>query len=217
ALGENPALGRRGLRFCLANPEIFRAQLTALCLASQKGDLRILLPMVTSLSELREARRYLVEAASAAGLSKPPSLGVMVEVPSAAILADRFAPETDFFSIGTNDLAQYALAVDRANPEVAPMYRPFHPAILRLIRLVVSAGADHGRSVAVCGELAADPLGIGILVGLGISEVSVTPVSIPIVKDHLAGVDSVRARALAEKALLAAGATEVERLFRGLG
>ena len=213
-LGENPALGLRGLRFCLAHPELFDAQLTALCLASRRGDLRILLPMVTSLSELREARRHLREASDTVGLPRPPALGIMVEVPSAALLADLIAPEADFFSIGTNDLAQYALAVDRSNPEVAALYRPLHPGILRMIRTVVSAGADHGRPVAVCGELAADPVGISVLVGLGISEVSVTPVAIPAVKDHLSGVDSVRAAALAHRALGVAEASDVERIFR---
>lgn len=215
ARGENPALGLRGLRYSLASPEIFRTQLKALCLASKKGDLRIMLPMVTSISEVREARRELEAASSAVGLVRVPTLGIMVEVPSAALLADRLADEVDFFSIGTNDLAQYALAVDRANPEVSALYRPLHPAILRMIKFVVEAGASHRRPVAVCGELAADPIGIAVLVGLGIREVSVTPVAIASVKDSLAAVDSVKARALAERALLASEASEVEKIFRG--
>lgn len=213
--GENPALGLRGLRYCLAHPEILDAQLTALCLASRKGPLSILLPMVASLGELRAARSALVRAARRAGVSEPPPLGIMIEIPSAALLCERFAPETDFFSIGTNDLAQYGLAVDRANPDVAALYQPLHPAILRMLRSVVDAGRSGGRPVAVCGELASDPIGIAVLVGLGIRELSVTPVAIAGVKDSLSAVDSVRASVLAEKALDAGEAAEVERMFRG--
>jgi len=212
--GENPALGLRGLRYCLAHPELFDDQLTALCLASRKGELKILLPMVTTLSELRAARQRLAAAALRVGLAGIPPLGVMVEVPSAALLADRLASEADFFSIGTNDLAQYALAVDRSNPDVSSLYRPLHPAILRLMKLVVEAGVTLQKPVAVCGELAADPLGIGVLVGLGIRELSVTPVAIAGVKDNLAAIDSGRSRILLEKALEAGDASEVERLFR---
>ena len=214
ARGENPALGLRGLRYCLAHPQLFDDQLLALCLASRRGDLRILLPMISSLSELKQARRHLVAASDAAGLPRPPVMGVMIEVPSAALTADRLAPETDFFSIGTNDLVQYALAVDRADPEVSALYRPLHPAILRMIKFVVEAGKAHDRSVAVCGELAADPVGIAVLIGLGITEVSVTPVSIATVKENLAGLDAERARTLIEKALDAGDASEVERMFR---
>jgi phosphoenolpyruvate-protein phosphotransferase (PTS system enzyme I) len=215
APGENPALGLRGLRYCLAHPELFEEQLTALCLAARKGKLRILLPMVTSLSELKAARRSLEKAASRTGLARPPELGVMIEVPSAALLADRLATEADFFSIGTNDLAQYGLAVDRSNPDVSSLYRPLHPAVLRMIRMVVEAGKARGRPVAVCGELAADPIGAAVLVGLGITDLSVTPVAIPSVKENLASIDASRARALAEKALDAAEAADVEKLFGG--
>lgn len=215
ARGENPALGLRGLRYCLAHPELFDAQLTALCLASRRGELRILLPMVSSLSELREARRHLVAASDSVGLPRPPALGIMIEVPAAALMADRLAAEADFFSIGTNDLVQYALAVDRADPEVSALYRPLHPAILRMIKFVVEAGRVHERPVAVCGELAADPVGVAVLIGLGIAEFSVTPVSIATVKDNIAGLDAARCRTLVQKALDAADQQEVERIFRG--
>jgi phosphotransferase system enzyme I (PtsI) len=215
ARGENPALGLRGLRYCLAHPDLFEAQLTALCLASRQGPLSVMLPMVTSLSELTEARIALANVARRTGLSEPPPLGMMVEVPSAALLADRLAPAADFFSIGTNDLAQYALAVDRANPDVAALYRPLNPAILRMVRCVVEAGRSFVKPVAVCGELAADPIGIAVLVGLQIFDVSVTPVAIAGVKETLLGIDSARMRVLAEKALGAAEASEVEKLFRG--
>ncbi|HJW15362.1 MAG TPA: phosphoenolpyruvate--protein phosphotransferase [Thermoanaerobaculia bacterium] len=214
APGDNPALGLRGLRFCLAHPDIFEEQLTALCLASRQGELRILLPMVTGVGELKAARRHLEKVCREVGLAAPPALGVMIEVPSAALLADRLAPEADFFSIGTNDLAQYALAVDRANPDVSALYRTLHPAILRMIRFVVEAGAAFGRPVAVCGEMAADPLGIGALVGLQIREVSVTPVAIPGVKSALSMIHSDRARELAERALNAPDAPDVEKMFR---
>jgi len=215
APGDNPALGLRGLRYCLAHPELFDEQLTALCLASRRGELRILLPMVTSISELRAGRRALEAAARRVGLERTPPLGIMVEVPSVALLADRFAQEADFFSIGTNDLAQYALAVDRANPDVSALYRPLHPAILTMIAAVVDAGRMREKPVAVCGELASDPVGTAVLVGLGITELSVTPVAIPAVKENLSRLDSTRVRALARRALEASEPAEVERLFGG--
>ena len=215
APGENPALGLRGLRYCLANPELFDQQLLALCLAARRGELKILLPMVTSRSEIQAARRALELAVKRSGLAKSPLLGVMIEVPSAALLADRLAEEADFFSVGTNDLAQYGLAVDRANPDVASLYRPLHPAILRMIKLVVDSGAAAGRPVAVCGELAADPLGAAALVGLGIRDLSVTPVAIPAVKESLSAIDSARAAGLAGRALDAAESSEVEQIFGG--
>jgi len=213
APGDNPALGLRGLRYCLAHPDLFLEQLTALCQASRKGKLRILLPMVTSLSELKAARRLLEKAATRCGLTRVPELGVMIEVPSAALLADRLASEADFFSIGTNDLAQYGLAVDRANPDVSSLYRPLHPAILRMIRLVVAAGEARGRPVAVCGELAADPIGAAVLVGLGIVDLSVTPVAIPAVREVLSSLEVSVARELALRALDMDEAADVERLF----
>jgi phosphoenolpyruvate-protein kinase (PTS system EI component) len=133
---------------------------------------------------------------------------------AAAVCADHLAGVADFFSIGTNDLAQYALAVDRANPDVSALYRPLHPAILRMIKLVVDAGAARNKPVAVCGELAADPVGLAVLVGLGIREVSVTPVAIAAVKDALSSLDSERVRLLADRALAAGDSGEVERIFR---
>jgi len=213
APGENPALGLRGIRYCLAHPELFEQQLMALCLASRAGELKILLPMVSSLSELQAARRILSAVAGRAGLRTLPALGVMIEVPSAALLADRLAREADFFSIGTNDLAQYGLAVDRADQDVSALYRPLHPAILRLIQFVVEAGRAAGRPVAVCGELAADHVGAAALIGLGIRDLSVTPVAIPDLKDHISTLDAARARGLVERALQAAEASEVERIF----
>ena len=216
APGDNPALGLRGIRYCLAHPELFDEQLTALCLAARKGELKILIPMVTSLSEVRTARSRLEAVAMKVGLARPPALGVMIEVPSAALLADRIAREADFFSIGTNDLAQYGLAVDRSNRDVSTLYRPLHPAVLRLIQLVVEAGRAASRPVAVCGELASDPLGSVALIGLGITDLSVTPVAIPELKDRILTLDAARARVLARRALEAAEAAEVERILGGV-
>src|SRR6185295_3750208 len=213
--GDNPALGLRGLRYCLAHPDLFLEQLTALCQASRKGKLRILLPMVTSLSELKAARRLLEKAATRCGLTRVPELGVMIEVPSAALLADRLASEADFFSIGTNDLAQYGLAVDRANPDVSSLYAPLHPAVLTMIAAVVDAGRMRQKPVAVCGELAAHPIGTAVLVGLGITELSCTPVAVPDVKENLSRLDSSPLRTLARRALEASQPAEVERLFGG--
>jgi phosphoenolpyruvate-protein phosphotransferase (PTS system enzyme I) len=215
APGENPALGLRGIRYCLAHPELFEQQLMALCLASRKGELKILLPMVTSLSEVQAARALLEAVAARTGLKNRLALGVMIEVPSAALLADRLAREADFFSIGTNDLAQYGLAVDRANRDVSALYRPLHPAVLKLIALVVEAGRAAGRPVAVCGELAADHAGAAALIGLGVRDLSVTPVAIPDLKDHIQTLDAARARGLAQRALEASEAVEVERIFGG--
>ncbi len=215
APGENPALGLRGIRYCLAHPDLFEEQLTALCLAARTGDLKILLPMVTSLSEVHAARLLLDVVVKRTGLSRRPPLGVMIEVPSAALLADRIAREAEFFSIGTNDLAQYGLAVDRADQDVSALYRPLHPAVLRLIQLVVEAGRAAGRPVAVCGELAAHPLGAAALIGLGITDLSVTPVAIPDLKDRIGALEAGRARSLALRALEAAEAGEVERIFGG--
>jgi phosphotransferase system enzyme I (PtsI) len=217
APGENPALGLRGLRYCLANPALFEDQLAALCLAAPRGELKILLPMVTSVGELRRARRLFGAVAARLGIASPPPLGVMIEVPSAALLADRLAEEADFFSIGTNDLTQYALAVDRANPEVSGLFNSLHPAVLRLIRLVVAAGAARSRPVAVCGEMASDALGIAALVGLNVREISVTPVAIPAVKENLAAIDSVRAASRIERAIECSDAGDVERIFRNPG
>jgi len=216
APGENPALGLRGIRYCLAHPELFDEQLTALCLAARKGELKILIPMVTSLSEVRAARARLEAIAAKVGLSRVPPLGVMIEVPSAALLADRVAREAEFFSIGTNDLAQYGLAVDRANRDVSALYRPLHPAVLRLIQLVVEAGRAANRPVAVCGELASDPLGAHALIGLGVTDLSVTPVAIPELKDRIIALDAARARGLVHRALEAAEAAEVERILGGV-
>ncbi len=184
----NPVLGLRGLRLCLKRPEIFVPQLRALLRASAHADIRVLLPLVTSVEEVREVRRILAREAAAlreAGSACRPDvpLGAMIETPAAAMTADLLARETDFLSIGTNDLIQYALAVDRANPSVAALYEPLHPAVLRMIRFAVRAGKACGIPVALCGEMAAVPDLIPMLLGLGLRELSCPPRAVARVRE----------------------------------
>jgi phosphoenolpyruvate-protein phosphotransferase (PTS system enzyme I) len=209
-------LGLRGIRYSLAHPQIFRDQLRALLRASSHGDLRILLPMVSDAGEVREARRHLAEVAREEGIQRLPPVGAMVEIPSAALTASALAKECDFFSIGTNDLAQYTLAADRSDPVVSPYYRPASPAVLQMIKWVVDAGEKSARGVSVCGELAGDPLGAALLVGLGVRDLSMSPVLIPQVQDALAVLDSGKLRELAARALDCSSHEEVADLLHRL-
>ena len=186
----NPALGVRGVRLGQREPSLLDDQLQALVAAAGDGELRVMLPMVATREELDAVRVRLDAIVRAAGRD-PASvrLGVMIEVPSAAIMADSLAEAADFFSIGTNDLIQYTLAADRTHPELAELASALQPAVLRLIAGVVRAAAVHGRHVAVCGEAAADPSVVPFLVGLGIRELSVSPTSIPAVRALVAGLD----------------------------
>jgi phosphotransferase system enzyme I (PtsI) len=184
----NPVLGLRGLRLCLKRPEIFVPQLRALLRASAHANLRILLPLVTSVEEVREVRRILArEAASLrdAGILCRPDvpLGAMIETPAAAMTADLLSREVEFLSVGTNDLIQYTLAVDRGNPSVAPLYEPQHPAVLRMLRFVVRAGKAANVPVALCGEMAASPEHVPTLLGLGLRELSCPPRAVPRVRE----------------------------------
>ncbi len=187
---DNPVLGMRGIRLCLNYPHIFRPQLKALLRASVYGNLHIMLPMVCCVDEVLRTRRLLDELSAELAAARIPHkrhipLGVMVEVPSAAVLVDTFARFVDFFSIGTNDLIQYTLAVDRNNPKVADYYNALHPAILTLIRQVAEAGRTHDKPVTVCGEMAADPLQAAVLLGLGIRRFSMEPFNLPFLKETL--------------------------------
>jgi multiphosphoryl transfer protein len=206
---ENPFLGRRGIRLALAEPEVLRTQARAIVRAAADHPVKVMFPMVATLSEYRAARAVVDEAA--AELGRPPGLevGVMVEVPSLALEAERFAREVDFFSIGTNDLAQYTLAAGRGDERLAELTAGPVPALLRLIRLVADAGAAGGRWVGVCGELAGDPAAAVLLVGLGVTELSMAPASIPEVKQALRGVELRAARELAEAALELESADQV--------
>ncbi|MCF5655516.1 phosphoenolpyruvate--protein phosphotransferase [Pseudomonas poae] len=193
----NPFLGLRGIRLCLERPELLREQLRAILASAGLARLHIMLPMVSLLSELHLARKMLEEEAQALGLSELPKLGIMIEVPSAALMADVFAPHVDFFSIGTNDLTQYTLAMDRDHPRLASQADSFHPAVLRLIASTVKAAHAHGKWVGVCGALASEVLAVPLLIGLGVDELSVSVPLIPTIKA------TVRERALSDCQLIA--------------
>ncbi|MDQ0652610.1 phosphoenolpyruvate--protein phosphotransferase [Pseudomonas cedrina] len=178
----NPFLGLRGIRLCLERPHLLREQFRAILASAGFARLHIMLPMVSLLSELHLARAMLEEEALALGLTELPKLGIMVEVPSAALMADVFAPHVDFFSIGTNDLTQYTLAMDRDHPRLASQADSFHPAVLRLIATTVKAAHAHGKWVGVCGALASEALAVPVLIGLGVDELSVSVPLIPAIK-----------------------------------
>ena len=213
--GARAPLGLRGIRLSLALGEIFQAQLRALLRASTIGPLRIMFPFVSGVDELRAARAAVATAADtlrSRGISVPPvPIGVMIEVPSAALTADLLAEEADFFSIGTNDLIQYCLAVDRTDDRVSRLYEPLHPAILRMIRMVARAGRRRRIPVAVCGEMAADPVLLTLLVGLGLTEFSMAATAIAVAKQVLRGVRVADARTIAGRSLRARSTPEVEK------
>ncbi|MFO7172603.1 MAG: phosphoenolpyruvate--protein phosphotransferase [Bacillota bacterium] len=216
---ENPFLGVRALRLCFRRPDLFQTQLRALLRAGVHGRLAVMFPMVSTLDDLRQARAALEEARAAlaaAGIphALAPEVGIMIEVPSAALIAHHLAREVDFFSIGTNDLVQYTLAVDRGHPELTGLYQPSHPAVLRLIDEVVRAAHGAGKWVGVCGEMAGDPLGALLLLGLGVDELSMSPPALPAVRRLVRAVPFREAEALARQALACSTAAEVEALVR---
>jgi len=183
----NPALGLRAIRYCLKRPEIFQTQLRAILRAAVFGNVRILFPMISGCKEMQEAKRYLDEATESLEKDGVPynrdiDVGIMIEVPSAVILADLLAEESDFFSIGTNDLIQYSLAIDRGNQEVAQHFNPLHPAIIRMVKQVAEVARKREIPIFMCGEMAADPIHLPILLGIGMDELSMNPQSIPEVK-----------------------------------
>jgi phosphotransferase system enzyme I (PtsI) len=214
----NPYLGWRAIRMCLDEPEIFKTQLRALLRASLHGDVRIMLPLIISVAEVRAARALLQEAREelrARGIKLPDfiPLGVMIETPAAAVAADTLVKETSFFSIGTNDLVQYTLAVDRGNVNLAQRFTALHPAVLRLIRRTVEVGTEGGLHVAVCGEMASHPLMAFALLGLGVRELSVNGRSIPLVKRVVRGVSVAKARKAAQRACDAFTAEDAEAVL----
>jgi phosphotransferase system enzyme I (PtsI) len=215
----NPAMGLRAIRFSLKETEIFKTQLRGILRASVHGKLRILFPMISGVEEIRQAKAILEEVKRGLVKAKIPfdrgiKTGAMIEIPSASDIADILAKEVDFFSIGTNDLIQYALAVDRINEHVSYLYEPLHPAVLRIIRWVVQSGHQAGIPVAICGEMAAEPAYAIILLGLGLDEFSMNPVSIPKVKKMLRMSMFEETRSLVEKLFQFSTASEIERHVR---
>jgi len=183
----NPALGLRGIRYCLTKPEVFITQLRAILRAAAFGNVRIMFPMISTLDEILEAKKVFNETADSLnkeGISfnKDIDLGIMIEVPSAVVMADLMAKEVDFFSIGTNDLIQYSLAIDRENSKVANLFQPLDPAIIRMVKHVADVARDNNVKIFMCGEMAGYPIHMPILLGIGINELSMNPQSIPAVK-----------------------------------
>jgi phosphoenolpyruvate-protein phosphotransferase len=198
---DNPALGLRGVRTSLWRPDLLRVQLRAALAIRPETQARVLLPMITDPAEIRTVRGMLDEERRGMGRTAPIELGVMIETPAAALMADRIAAEADFLSIGTNDLTQYTLAMDRGHPELASRLDALHPAVLRLIARTAGAAISHGRRVAVCGGLASDPTAAPILIGLGVHELSVVPSFIPQLKSLISGISLDTCCELARQAL----------------
>lgn len=214
----NPFLGWRGIRFCLDHPELFKTQLRAILRASVRHKIKIMLPMITTVSEVRAAKVILGEVQAElnqAGIAFDAAMqvGIMVEVPSAVAIADQLAAEVDFFSIGTNDLSQYIMASDRTNPRVANLVDPLHPAVLRMVQQTVQAAHAARISVGLCGELAADILATPILLGLGLDELSVNPQNIPAIKQAIARFSIVESEAIVASALQQDSAVHVRELI----
>lgn len=215
----NPFLGIRGLRLSLMMPELFQTQLRALLRAGAGYHLKIMFPMVTTCEEIRQAREHIEQARAdlvARGIETASrcEIGIMVEVPAAALIADRLAEVVDFFSIGTNDLAQYTLAADRTNTSVTTLADALHPAVLRLIRMVIEAARAHRRQVGICGELAADPLAVPVLLGMGLDELSMSARVIPLIKQAIRHYTLAEARSIATHALALSSASEVRNYLQ---
>ena len=210
----NPALGLRGIRSGFSRPELLDDQLAALLAVRPQGAVRILLPMVSDVSDLLRVRRRLEQLADEAGLKTLPKLGVMIEVPSAALLADQLSMYADFLSIGTNDLTQYTLAMDRCHPEFAAQLDPLHPAVLRLVAQSVAGATAHSRWVGVCGAMASDLDAIPVLLGLGVTELSVSPGLIPEIKARVRALDLEQCRREVQPLLQLSSAQQVRTRAR---
>jgi phosphotransferase system enzyme I (PtsI) len=213
---ENPALGLRAIRYCLRQPDLFRSQLRALLRASVHGNLKIMFPMISGVAELRTARRALEEARAelereGVRPKREIPVGIMIELPSAALIADRLARECDFFSIGTNDLIQYTIGIDRQNKDVAYLYKPLHLAVLRMLDIICTAARSAGIPVSMCGEMAGEPVNALVLVGLGVSELSMNGPSIPLVKRVIRAAKASDGRALVARLLALTTADDIER------
>jgi phosphoenolpyruvate-protein phosphotransferase len=219
AAESNSFLGQRALRLCLVRPDIFKPQLRAALRAGVGNNLKMMFPMVATAQEVRDARKVLEECISELKAEGKPfaeniEVGIMVEIPSAALVADQLAKEVDFFSIGTNDLSQYTMAADRTNPKVSELSNAFFPAVLRLIRDVIKAAHAEGKWVGMCGELAGEPLAAPILLGLGLDEFSMNPPMVPLIKQILRGLDAGEMKSVAEQALNLESPKQIEDLVK---
>ncbi len=215
----NPALGQRGIRLCLDRPEMFKVQLRAILRASVEGNVSLMFPMISGLQELRSAKALFDEAKnelleSGVQVDSSMSIGIMVEVPSAALTARELAREVDFFSIGTNDLIQYTVAADRGNPSIASLYNPCHPAVLRLVASIIDAAHENDIWVGVCGAMAAHPLAACILLGLGVDELSMSPIDIPEIKSLIRSADYQELKAMTREALDLPTSEEIMRFLK---
>ncbi|MDI6703212.1 MAG: phosphoenolpyruvate--protein phosphotransferase [bacterium] len=218
-LESNPFLGLRAIRLCLANVDIFKTQLRAILKASVYGNIKIIFPMISNLEELIKTKEILREVQEELRRENIPfdeaiEIGVMIETPAACMIADMLAEKVDFFSIGTNDLIQYTIAVDRGNERIAHLYEPLHPAILRLIKLVIEAAHRRGKWVGMCGEMAGDPLSCLVLLGLGLDEFSMSGVVIPEIKEIIRSVTLSEAKEIATEVSKLDTAQEVKSLIR---
>ena len=216
---ENPFLGYRAIRYCLGNKEGYRAQLRAMLRASAFGKIKIMIPLVTCVEEMRSVKELLSEIkadldAEGIAYDKNVEVGCMIETPSASLIADLLAKEADFFSIGTNDLTQYTMTVDRGNAEVAYLYSCFHPSVLRSIKRIIACGKEAGIPVGMCGEAAADPLLIPLLISFGLDEFSVNPVLVLNTRCVISKWTKEEADALAEKVLSLSTETEITALLK---
>jgi len=213
----NPALGLRAIRYCLQKPDVFKTQLRAILRAAFYGQVRILFPMISRMDEIRATKRILAEVEASLekdGLpyEKDIQIGIMIEVPSAAIMADALAKEVDFFSIGTNDLIQYTMAIDRGNRHVAHLYNPLHPAVIHLLKQVADAGRENNIPVFMCGEMAGEPLYLPILLGLGLNELSTNSQAIPVVKNAIRTLDIRTCQEFLAKVFKLTDAEQIETL-----
>jgi phosphoenolpyruvate-protein phosphotransferase (PTS system enzyme I) len=211
----NPALGLRAVRFSLKYRELFRTQVRAILRASALGNVRVTIPMITEIEEIGEIKLLFAEVKAELAAKKIPfdpvlPLGIMIEVPAAAALTDLLIREVDYLSIGTNDLIQYYLAVDRSNEDVAYLYKPLHPSVLRLLRFIIETADKAGKEVSICGEMAADPLPAMVLLGLGLRRFSMNPIFIPRIKKALRSVDAKAVRRVVHQAMALKSAQEVE-------
>jgi phosphotransferase system enzyme I (PtsI) len=216
---RNPSLGLRSVRLCLRNLTLFKTQMRAILRASAFGDVRIMFPMISTLLELRQCKMILAEVKEdledeGIAFNRKLPVGTMIEVPSAALMAEQMAREVNFFSIGTNDLIQYTLAADRTNENVAALYNAGDPAVLRLIDHVVKAAQKQGIEVSVCGEMSGEPLYTMLLLGMGLRQLSVTPHNIPEIKKIIRSISLEEARQIAQEALRLETARDVNNYLR---